>query len=107
MPGSGRIHPWRFEWQGVVQEITPETTLRVNDSHANCALGIAGAGLVFDLRFNLQDALRSGQLTELWPKRMAAGPAISVVTTQGKHQPRRIRMLIDFLVEQLKADGKA
>jgi LysR family transcriptional regulator, regulator for bpeEF and oprC len=102
MPRSGRIHPWRFVWKGETVEFTPDTVLQVNDVHANRALGIAGAGLVFDLRFNVQDALRSGQLTELWPKRMASGPAISIVTAQGRHQPRRVRMLRDFLVHQLK-----
>jgi LysR family transcriptional regulator, regulator for bpeEF and oprC len=104
MPRTGRIHPWRFELKREIVEFTPETQLQVNDVHANRALGVAGAGLVFDLRFNLQDALRSGQLTELWPKRMAPGPAISVVTALGKHQPRRVRLLREFLVDQLRQD---
>jgi DNA-binding transcriptional LysR family regulator len=106
MPRTGRIHPWIFEWKGERVEFTPETSVNVNDVHANRAMGIAGAGLVFDLRFNLQEALRSGQLTELWSKRMAPGPAISVVAAQGRHQPRRVRMLREFLVDQLKQSSK-
>jgi DNA-binding transcriptional LysR family regulator len=76
--------------------------LQVNDVQANRALGIAGAGMVFDLRFNVEDALRSGQLSEIWPKRMAPGPAISIVAAQGRHQPRRVRLLREFLMEKLK-----
>jgi LysR family transcriptional regulator, regulator for bpeEF and oprC len=106
MPRTGRIHPWRFEQKGTVIEFTPEVALQVNDVQANRALGIAGAGMVFDLRFNVEDALRSGQLSEIWPKRMAPGPAISIVAAQGRHQPRRVRLLREFLVEKLKRATK-
>jgi LysR family transcriptional regulator, regulator for bpeEF and oprC len=106
MPRTGRIHPWRFEQKGKLIEFTPEVALQVNDVQANRALGIAGAGLVFDLRFNVEDALRSGQLSEIWPKRMAPGPAISIVAAQGRHLPRRVRLLREFLVEKLKRATK-
>jgi LysR family transcriptional regulator, regulator for bpeEF and oprC len=103
MPGSGRTHPWRFMQGKDIEEITPPTCITVNDVHANHALGIAGAGLIFDLRFGLEAALRRGDLVEIWPKRSAPGPAISVLTVQGRHQSRRVKILREFLVEQLKA----
>jgi hypothetical protein len=33
---------------------------------------------------------------------MAPELAISVVAAQGRHQPRRVRMLREFLIERLK-----
>jgi LysR family transcriptional regulator, regulator for bpeEF and oprC len=102
MPGSGRIHPWRFMRGKQVEEITPATSINVNDVHANRALGIAGAGLIFDLRFGLEAALQSGELVEIWPERAAPGPAISILTVQGRHQSRRVKILREFLVGHLK-----
>ena len=61
-----------------------KATLQVIGVQANCALNIASAGLVSDLRFSANDDLRGGHLTELLSKRIVAGPAISVVTAHGK-----------------------
>jgi LysR family transcriptional regulator, regulator for bpeEF and oprC len=93
MPSSGRIHPWQFMQGNSIEEIAPATFITVNDVHANRALGIAGAGLTFDLRFGLEAALQRGDLVEAWPKRAAPGPAISMLTVQGRHQSRKLKII--------------
>jgi LysR family transcriptional regulator, regulator for bpeEF and oprC len=101
MKGSRRAFKWRFDADGVQHSFEPRPTLSVDDGIAYRQLALSGLGLIQDLSFNFADDLQSGALVEVLNNHAADGPPISIVYPAGRHLPKRVRALIDYLVTGL------
>jgi LysR family transcriptional regulator, regulator for bpeEF and oprC len=98
---SGRQFPWRFNAAGRIIELDPQQKLAVNDGGANRRLALLGAGLIQDLDVNVAQELAAGELVEVLEMFSTEAFPIAIVWPAGRHQPARVRALIDHLAHAL------
>ena len=67
------------------------------------AAALAGAGVILQPAFLVQDALRDGRLVEFLPQYTQGETGIFVVYPTRKYLSAKVRALIDFLVEAFAA----
>ncbi|GAB5379086.1 MAG: LysR family transcriptional regulator [Aliiglaciecola sp.] len=103
---TGAIYPWTFRNKGQSVEFNPPYGLFVDEGGANKILGLQGCGIIHDLSLNLKTELDSGALIEVLSELSAQGPPIYLVYPDGHYLPKRTRLIIDFLVENLKKNTK-
>lgn len=77
----------------------------VNSARAAVELAAKGQGLAFVPPFAASHALAAGQLVQLLPQWPAEESPLSAVYLEGRVLPRKIRALIDFAAENLRASG--
>jgi DNA-binding transcriptional LysR family regulator len=65
------------------------------------AAALAHQGIILQPRFVVGDALAAGQLVELLPEYRSPEIGIYAVYPTRKHVSAKVRVLIDFLAEQL------
>lgn len=100
-PQNGRAFPFRFERDGEKVEIKVEHRVGVNESNAHLAAALAGLGIVQTFTYAAGAALKSGALVEiLKPWRPQAYP-FHVVYPHNRHVTQRLRVFIDWLMEDL------
>lgn len=100
-PQNGRAFPFRFERAGEKQEIKAEHRVGVNESNAHLAAALAGLGIVQTFTYAAGAALKSGALVEiLKPWRPQPYP-FHVVYPHNRHVTQRLRVFIDWLMEEL------
>ena len=100
---NGRAVPFRFERHGERTELKIEHRIGVNESNAHLAACLAGLGIVQTFGYAAASALRTGALVEvLAPWRPAPYP-FHVVYPQARHVTHRLRLFIDWLLEDFPA----
>jgi DNA-binding transcriptional LysR family regulator len=92
---------WRFTKDGKSAAVRPSGPLRVNNGDAMLPALVAGTGLGILPEFILRDALATGRLLRLLPDWSLSSGAVYWVTPPGGPRPKRIEVLVDFLVEKL------
>nr|WP_319593390.1 LysR substrate-binding domain-containing protein [Aeromonas schubertii] len=60
----------------------------------------AGEGVCLKSRWDVGQDLASGRLVEILPEFAAPASRLQIVYPSGRHQPRRVRALIDALVAE-------
>ena len=104
VPGSAERYPWSFDVRGERALVTPSRVAIESDSiDAVAALVRAGAGIALVPRHVVERDIDAGTLVALLPDLVAEGPAVSVCYAGKKLVPRRVRAVIDHLVEALPA----
>jgi len=98
---TGAVYPWVFKVHGKPFEFTPPYSLYVDDGGANKMLGRQGCGIIHDLSLNLHDDLTSGHLVEVLNELSSEGPPIHLIYPDGHYLPKRTRLLIDFILNEL------
>lgn len=98
-----RPYPWFFRVNGEVQTRIQNSRIEIDDSGANRALALAGAGIIQDLSCHVWDDLVSGRLVELIPEHAAPGLEVSLVFPSGRDMPSRVRAVVKFLRTRLTA----
>ena len=89
---------WRFA-DGMV--IKPPATMRINDGEGARLAAEAGLGITVKSRWNAYQALADGRLVHVLPDYpLMTESAIWAVTPPGRLMPPKVRVMIDFLVEQ-------
>lgn len=97
---NGRAVPFRFLHAGEKTEIKVEHRVGVNESNAHLAAALAGLGIIQTFAYAAGPALRDGSLVEiLQPWRPAPYP-FHVVYPQSRHLTHRLRVFIDWLVQE-------
>lgn len=105
-PRTGQAVPWLVLQDGAQLELQPYSPVRITDD----VLGISsaalhGLGIAQPYRFSVAGELAAGRLVELLPQHRGASRPFSLLYPGQRHMPRRVRVLIDFLVEQLATTG--
>jgi DNA-binding transcriptional LysR family regulator len=101
LPRTGQRVPWEFKHEG--REVQLETSGHytvTDDVLATLTLARAGAGLVQTHRFLLAEDLARGTLVEVLQRFGGRSRPFSVLYAATRHMPLRVRLFIDFLVEQ-------
>ncbi|MBB4004854.1 MAG: LysR family transcriptional regulator [Aurantimonas endophytica] len=97
---KGRLTPeWHFRSGGRQVAIRPRGRLRSDSGGATIEWAIAGFGIVDAPSFLVADALARGGLVRLFPDYETTEYGIFVVRPPGAYLPRKVRVLIDALVE--------
>jgi DNA-binding transcriptional LysR family regulator len=104
VPGTAQRYAWPFIERGRRRQFEPAGSVAESDSiDAVAALVRAGAGIAMLPRHVVEADLRERHLVALLPPRVAPGPAVHVCYTHRELVPRRVRALIDWLVQTLPA----
>jgi DNA-binding transcriptional LysR family regulator len=102
LPSTGQLVPWELLVDGRLQAHSVGGGVRCfDDIIGPITLARHGAGLVQTYRFLVQADLQSGALQEVLHQHAGASRPFSLLFPAGRHMPRRVRVLIDFLTEQL------
>ncbi|MES2936875.1 MAG: LysR family transcriptional regulator [Pseudomonadota bacterium] len=104
LPSTGQPVPWLFRQEGRDLELRTQGSVTC----AEDVLGVVtlvqhGAGLVQTYRFLVEDDLAQGRLVEVLQQHAGRSRPFSVIYPGTRHVPLRLRVFIDFLVQQLEA----
>jgi DNA-binding transcriptional LysR family regulator len=92
---------WRFTKDGKSATVRPSGPLRVNNGDAMMPALVAGTGLGILPEFILREALATGRLERLLPDWSLPSGAAYWLMPPGGPRPKRVEVLVDFLVEKL------
>lgn len=102
LPSTGQTVPWLFRVNGRDTERQLRGSLSCTDDIvAPVTLARHGAGVAQTYRFMVANELASGTLQELLTTYAGASRPFYLLYPRARHMPRRVRVLIDFLMEKL------
>lgn len=96
---------WTFRRDGADIAAGVDGPFHVNSARAAVELAARGVGIAYVPRFALGDALDRGALVPLLQDHEGEAGPLSAVYLEGRSLPRKVRALIDFAVEDVKAAG--
>jgi DNA-binding transcriptional LysR family regulator len=96
---------WNFDAGAGTGETSVNVTGRfqVNSARAAVELAVKGQGLAYAPRFVLREAIASGLVVRVLPGHLGETSPLSAVYLEGRVLPRKIRGLIDFAAEEVRA----
>ena len=104
VPSTGQPWPWPFSIDGRAELVAPSACVLESDSiDAVAAMVRAGVGVAVLPRHVVEGDLRARRLVALLPRKVGAGPAVHVCYGARALMPRRVRALVDALVQALPA----
>jgi DNA-binding transcriptional LysR family regulator len=107
LPSSGQPVPWLLRSDGRDFDLPTQGGLRcADDILGPVTLARGGGGLLQTYRFIVQRDLEQGTLQEVLAEYAGASRPFSLLYPSNRHIPQRVRVLIDFLVEQLEHVGQ-
>lgn len=83
--------------------VTVQGRFQVNSARAAVELAVKGRGLAYAPRFAVAEALAAGAVVPLLPDHPGEASPLNAVYLEGRVLPRKIRALIDFAAEDLRA----
>ena len=92
-----------YDWQGpegATGRLLMEPVLRATNGDFLRNAAVAGLGVTVQPDFMLCDAIRGGALLHLLPDYRFDTLGVQAVYSADRHMPRRVRVLIDFLVDR-------
>lgn len=104
---TGRLRAWEFVADGEALVAPVQGRVVVNDLDAVCDAALAGMGIARLGAHHVMDHLRSGRLVRVLPQWHAAPGAIQLYYPHFRHTPPKLRVLVDYLVDSLQAQGLA
>lgn len=105
----GSVDIWRFDAPGGSSsqmqplQYKPQPYLKCNSGVALAQAAKHGLGITQLPDYYLQDALSSGQLVALLPELQPRDDGIWALYPLNPHLPQKVRLLLDFLQQQLSA----
>jgi DNA-binding transcriptional LysR family regulator len=94
---------WAFEGPHGPAGVTVAPQMRTNSGDTCCAAALQHRGLVLQPTFLVGPHLASGALVEVLPQYRSIELGVFAVYPSRKHLTPKVRVLIDFLVEALRA----
>ncbi len=103
-PSSGRRIPWTFRVDGEdLDVVTTGSYATSEDALGGATLARAGAGLFQTYRFVVEQDLRDGSLVQVLQEFGGSTRPFVLLYPHARHVSRRVRTLVDFLVEKFSA----
>jgi DNA-binding transcriptional LysR family regulator len=99
------VHQWRFSSDGEDCSVGVSGRFLVNSLHAACELASAGLGIVYGPRFALCEAIEAGRLVNVLEGYTSETVPVSAVYLEGRVLPRKVRALIDFAQQDIRAEN--
>lgn len=98
------MRDWTFHRGDRTETITPRSRLIVNQADVAVAAAVAGRGLTRVMSYQAAAAIRAGELVVLMEEFEPPPIPIHVVHQEGRRASARVRALVDFLADGLRAD---
>ncbi|SNY91288.1 DNA-binding transcriptional regulator, LysR family [Cohaesibacter sp. ES.047] len=104
---SNRRSPrrWTFRHDGKEMVVQVHGRFHVNSARGAAELAARGHGIAYTPHFALQDSLQSGALVPVMEAFEGESSFLNAVYLEGRTLPRKVRALIDFAVEDIRAAG--
>ncbi|WP_244826059.1 LysR family transcriptional regulator [Caballeronia sp. TF1N1] len=96
---SGRVRNWEFVVDNETRTIAMKHKIAVNDGDSYIACGVSGLGLIQSSSYTLDPYVKSGALVEVLNEYPSYARVVSVLYAANRHQPRRVRVFIDWVAE--------
>jgi DNA-binding transcriptional LysR family regulator len=94
------MESWRFRVDDKVVVFHPQGRFKADNGHALIAAARAGLGIVALPDFLVDEHITSGALVPLLPQFPFIEAGLYLVRPPGDHPPRKVRVLMDFLLER-------
>jgi len=101
---QGTLDYWRFKSQGQERNLRIHGRIRCNSGHALLDAALKSLGIVQLPDYYVDEALKSGRLVSLLSPFQCADEGIWALYPQNRLLSPKVRLLVDYLFEQLKAD---
>jgi DNA-binding transcriptional LysR family regulator len=100
---TNRRTPRRWVFGPQETSVTVQGRFQVNSARAAVDLAAKGRGLAYAPRFAVYEALRAGRVVRVLPDQPCETGTLNAVYLEGRVLPRKVRALIDFAAEDIKA----
>lgn len=100
---SGRVAEWEFEAEGQPRKYLPAARLSFNDADLVLRAVLEGRGIAQMAGYQIREHIERGELVMALPQYAPQGQAHYICYLCRQHLPARIRVLIDFVTEQIRA----
>lgn len=97
--GDDRVYRWEFEENGREFDVAVPGSITVDDTHANLALALNGAGLCFGPAFMLAPHLVAGELRLVLEEFSTTGPGFHLYYSSRRQVPTGLRLLAELIRE--------
>jgi len=97
-----RPRDWRFLRNGAAVSITPSGAMSFSDAGALAAAAIAGYGLAQMRDYYTDTAIAAGELVPVLEKLKPEPDPISLVYPQARHLSPKVRVFIDFMLDNFR-----
>ncbi len=94
---------WRFLYPDSIRNIKVRGSLKSDNGRTLVAAAVRGIGVVRFAEYYMRSEISSGKLEPILENFEVQDAATWIVYADRHHLPTRVRLLIDFLVEQLRA----
>jgi len=96
---------WAFDGPQGNATVRTRPRMRTNSGDTCRAAALHDLGIILQPDFIVEQDLRSGALVELMPEWRAGELGIHAVYPSRRHVPPKVRLMIDFLADALRAPG--
>jgi DNA-binding transcriptional LysR family regulator len=103
---SQNAETWRFIEDGRVTTVNPRGRFTSNNGQALVAAALAGIGITSLPDFLTDEHVASGALVPIMREFPVPEAGIYVIRPPGAHPPRKVRVLIEMLIEHFGALGR-
>ena len=97
----GNSDEWHFTLQGQPHTLRVQGQLHCNSGHALLDAALKGIGIIQLPDYYVYPHLANGELLELFPECRAPAEGIWALYPQNRHLSPKVRLLVDYLAEQL------
>lgn len=97
----GNSDEWHFTLQGQPHTLRVQGQLHCNSGHALLDAALKGIGIIQLPDYYVYSHLANGDLLELFPECRAPAEGIWALYPQNRHLSPKVRLLVDYLAEQL------
>lgn len=97
----GNSDEWHFTLQGQPHTLRVQGQLQCNSGHALLDAALKGIGIIQLPDYYVYPHLANGDLLELFPECRAPAEGIWALYPQNRHLSPKVRLLVDYLADQL------
>ena len=97
---SGHPLPWRFLINGTMQEISVSGSFYSDNGYALRSNALAGLGIIYVLRFQVESDLCSQRLRSLFDGAILPSRVVQAVFTHRRNLSPRVQVFLEFLTAQ-------
>lgn len=104
LPQKGGFREWAFVEEGAGYALAPSGQINMNSAELLAESAAAGEGIACVASFVAFEAIKAGRLRVILREHTAPGSTISLLYLERRYKTPRVRVLVDWLAERIRAD---